>query len=44
MNQKHELPARVEKRGSAELEKVLKFIAAAAETLHEIDDKYRERE
>jgi hypothetical protein len=37
MNQKFELPARVAKRGSQELEKVLKFIAAAAETLLEID-------
>jgi hypothetical protein len=37
MNQKFELPDRVEKRGSQELEKVLKFIAAAAEVLLEID-------
>jgi hypothetical protein len=44
MNQKHELPERIEKRGSAELDKVLRFIAVAAETLHEIDDKYNERE
>jgi hypothetical protein len=37
MNQKFELPDRVERRGSQELEKVLKFIAAAAEVLLEID-------
>ena len=37
MNQKHELPSRVAKRGSGELAKVLKFVAAAAEVLLEID-------
>jgi hypothetical protein len=37
MNQKHELPSRVARRGSGELAKVLDFIAAAAEVLFEID-------
>jgi hypothetical protein len=37
MNQKHELPSRVARRGSGELGKVLEFIAAAAEVLLEID-------
>ena len=37
MNQKHELPQRIERRGSSELDKVLTFIAAAAEVLLEID-------
>jgi hypothetical protein len=42
MNQKHDLPARVRKRGSAELTKVLRFIARAAELLLEIDRGHRE--
>jgi hypothetical protein len=37
MNQKYELPQRIEGRGRGELAKVLKFIAAAAEVLLEID-------
>ncbi len=37
MNQKHDLPSRVEQRGSGELTKVLRFIARAAELLLEID-------
>jgi hypothetical protein len=39
MNQKHELPSRIERRGSGELTKVLQFIAAAAEVLLEIDEE-----
>ena len=42
MNQKHELPSRVVRRGSGELAKVLDFIAAAAEVLIEIDADARE--
>jgi hypothetical protein len=41
MNQKFELPARVEKRGSAEFGKVLKFIAAAGEAVREIDARMK---
>lgn len=42
MNQKHELPGRVKKRGSGELAKVLRFIAKAAEVLLEIDREHDE--
>jgi len=35
MNQKHELPERVQKRGSKELRKVLRFVARAAESFLE---------
>lgn len=37
MNQKHELPSRIERYGSGEIQKVLKFIAAACEVLLEIE-------
>jgi hypothetical protein len=37
MNQKNELPSRFAKRGSSEFDKVLRFIAAVAEVLLEID-------
>lgn len=40
MNQKHELPARVDRRGSGEFKKVLAFIARACEVLTEIDDQF----
>jgi hypothetical protein len=43
MNQKHELPSRVEKRGSGELDKVLRFIAKAAEVLLEIDREHDDK-
>jgi len=39
MNQKHDLPERVSRRGSGELSKVLKFIAAACEVLLEIEEQ-----
>ncbi len=42
MNQKHELPSRVARRGSGELAKVLGFVAMAAEVLLEIDADSRE--
>ena len=42
MNQKYELPSRVENRGSGELTKVLRFIAKAAEVLLEIDAQHVE--
>jgi hypothetical protein len=43
MNQKHELPSRVERRGIGELSKVRRFIAAAVELLTEIDRALEER-
>lgn len=39
MNQKHELPRRVERHGSGELDKVLEFIATACEVLIEIEQQ-----
>jgi hypothetical protein len=43
MNQKHELPSRVERRGARELLKVMRFIAAAVDLLAEIDAKKENR-
>ena len=40
MNQKHELPSRVERRGAGELAKVMRFIAAAVNVLLEIDAEH----
>lgn len=39
MNQKHELPSRIKRHGSGEIQKVLKFIAAACEVLLEIEQQ-----
>jgi hypothetical protein len=42
MNQKHELPGRIERRGPAELKKVMKFVATAIELLLEIDSEHED--
>lgn len=43
MNQKHELPFRVQQRGVAEVVKVRRFIAAAVDLLAEIDRALEKR-
>lgn len=43
MNQKHELPARIERRGAGELAKVLRFVAAATEMLIEIGSDHQKK-
>ena len=43
MNQKHELPSRVERRGIAEVAMVMRFIAAAIDLLAEVDAEQRKR-
>lgn len=44
MNQKHELPKRIARYGSREIDKVLKFIATACEVLIEIDEQMKTEE
>ena len=44
MNQKHELPGRIARRGSGEIEKVLKFIGAACDVLLEIDEQGEQKQ
>ena len=43
MNQKHELPLRVQERGAGEVVKVRRFIAAAVDLLAEIDRALEKR-
>jgi hypothetical protein len=43
MIQKHELPARVERRGVGEMAKVMRFVAAAVDLLTEIDADQEDR-
>ena len=43
MNQKHELPSRIEQRGAGELAKVLRFVAAAVDILIAIGAEHQER-